>query len=143
MRKVIAILLTVVLSLSIGTTALATSVLTDEAVSVQTQRFTAINSISAELSIDSGGKAVCIGRVTPQQSSYTSYLQVQLGKFVNGNWQALYTWSDSATGLAGVIIKGERYVTSGDYYVRVEAKIYDSSYSLLETVVRFSPMVSY
>ncbi|MDO9534518.1 MAG: hypothetical protein Q7J85_04115 [Bacillota bacterium] len=106
-------------------------------------QFTAIWSMGAGLSIDSWGKAICSGFVTPQSNSYSSELTVSLQKSTGSGWSTIKSWSESGVGFAGVIIEGHHYVASGTYRVCSTAKIYNSSGTLLETESFYSAERTY
>lgn len=143
MRKTISFLLIAAFMLCMSTVAIATDDLTDIKMSDPTLRYTGISHLTLVLDINSSGKATCIGTVKPNDSTYTSYLLLQLGKYVNGQWQEVNSWTASGVGFSGANICKERYVTSGDYALRLEAKVYDANNTLLDNVVRFSSLQSY
>ncbi len=65
---------------------------------VITPRFTYISLLNAGLSINSSGKATCIGHASAYDSSHTTRLTVQLQKSTSSAWSAVKSWSASSTG---------------------------------------------
>ncbi|GAB6173594.1 hypothetical protein JCM15765_30720 [Paradesulfitobacterium aromaticivorans] len=110
---------------------------------LMTPLFTYIWTLDAGLTIDSSGKAACVGNVTLYNNSYSTDLTVQLQKSTSNGWSAIKTWTASGTGVAGTEIVEYYYVTTGTYRVSATAKVYDASGMLLETESLYSATVTY
>lgn len=133
MKKYISICIVVFMLIIATTPAYAVNTVNPSMESVVAPRFTAINSMSAGLSIDSWGKATCSGWVTPSDNSYTSNLTVSLQKSTSSGWSTIKSWTASGAGFFGVVIEGYYYVANGTYRVCSTARVYNSSGNLLET----------
>ncbi len=105
--------------------------------------FTHICILTPGLTINSSGKATCIGDVTIYNNSYSTVLTVQLQKSTGSSWSTIKTWTNSGTGITGVLIEENHYVVRGTYRVRATAKVYDTYGMLLETQSLYSAIVNY
>lgn len=106
-------------------------------------QFTYISLLSPGLSINSSGKATCIGNVTLYNNSYSTNLTVQLQKSTSSGWTTIQTWTSSGTGIAGTEMVEYYYVVSGTYRVCATSRVYNSSGSLIETQSLYSATVTY
>lgn len=106
-------------------------------------QFIGIQSLSANLSIDSFGCTTSTGVLRPSSNSYTSYLTVSLQKYTASGWTTIKSWSGSATGLYGVTVTGSYYVASGTYREASTAYIYNSSGVLVDSATAYSATVTY
>lgn len=105
-------------------------------------RYTNVVVISAELDINSSGKSTSYGRVQLANSTDTVDLILELQQRDNGTWSTIKDWSTS--GSRTVSLEKDWYVLSGySYRVRVTAKVYNSSGTLVETASLYSRMVTY
>lgn len=146
MKKFISIMIASLMLIfcSVPGYAYADNVITDPDMStIISPRFIGISLISADLSINSLGRTTCSGSVTPSSDSYTTVLTVKLQKQNGSSWSTIKSWSDTNTGIEGVIIEKHYYVTSGTYRVCSTAKIYNSSGTLLETESIYSAERTY
>ncbi|WP_347487747.1 hypothetical protein [Desulfoscipio sp. XC116] len=98
-----------------------------------TPQFTYISLLSPGLSINSSGKATCMGLASAYNSSHTTKLTVKLQKSTGSGWSTIKTWSASATGVSIADIEEDYYVARGTYQVCATAKVYNASGNLLET----------
>ena len=91
-----------------------------------------INSVYANLTIDeSTGIASCTGMISAK-SLYPVSVTVRLQVYKNGDWETLYTWSDSGTW--SVTCEGYYAVYSGyKYRVIVLGYVYDSAGNIIES----------
>ncbi len=135
MKKLFSAALLVIMALFLPLSAYAANANTDKPMS---PRFSYILSMSAGLEINSAGKAVCGGTVTPSSNTYTSDLTVSLQQKTGTGWSTIKSWTDSGEGYLGVNLEGHWYVVHGTYRVCSTAKIYSSSGTLLETQLFYS-----
>lgn len=105
--------------------------------------FTYIWTLDAGLSINSSGKATCVGNVTIYNSSYRTDLAVQLQKSTDSGWTTIKTWTASGIGVAGTHLEEDYYVVRGTYRVCSTAKVYNTSGTLLESESIYSAKVTY
>lgn len=100
-------------------------------------RYTGIYGISANLNVNSGGRADCNGYVKTK-SGYSVDLIVELQR----DGRTIKSWSESGSGTFS--ITESYYVTTGhDYQVVVSANVYNAQGTLLETPSAASIVVSY
>ena len=110
---------------------------------VITPQFTYISMLNPGLSINSSGKATCVGIVTLYDDSHSVDLTVSLQKSTGSGWSTIKAWTVSGTGVAGAETEQYYYVVSGTYRVSATAKVYNASGSLLETQTLYSATVTY
>lgn len=110
---------------------------------VITPRFTYISLLNAGLSINSSGKATCIGHGSAYDSSHTTRLTVQLQKSTGSGWSAVKSWSASSTGQSVAGLEKDYYVAHGTYRVCSTAKVYNASGNLLESKSAYSDTTTY
>ena len=106
-------------------------------------RFTYISMLNAGLSINSVGKATCVGIVTLYDDSHSTDLTVSLQKSTSNGWTTIKEWTVSGTGIPGVATEQYYYVVNGTYRVCATAKVYNASGILLETESLYSVTVTY
>lgn len=106
-------------------------------------RFTYISLLSPGLSINSSGKATCMGLASAYDNSHTTKLTVELQKSTDSGWSTIKTWSASATGVSIADIEEDYYVVRGTYRVCATAKVYNTSGNLLETQSLYSATSTY
>lgn len=100
-------------------------------------RYTGIYALSADLNVNSSGRADCYGYVKTR-SGYSADLTVELQR----DGRTIKSWSDSGSGT--ITISESYYVTSGhDYQVVVSANVYNAQGTLLEAPSTASIAVSY
>ena len=128
-KKVISLLLSLLLMVSLSASALATDAFsgtTCNTLEVKTTpdislRYSYTTSISASLSF-SGNTAYCKGSVLPR-GSYNVSVTVTLYK-QNGNaWSYVASWSGSSSGGSQAVATGTASVTSGTYMVMVRGNV--------------------
>ena len=105
--------------------------------------YTYIMLLHAGLTINSSGKAQCVGGVDASSNSYDAELTVSLQKYENGSWKSVKSWSDSGTGQSNLLIDEPYYVVRGTYRVRTTARIFDRLGKLLESASLNSDEVTY
>ena len=110
---------------------------------VVTPRFTYISLLNGGLSINSSGRATCIGHASAYDSSHTTRLAVQLQKSTESGWSTIESWSASSTGQSVAGVEEDYYVTHGTYRVCATAKVYNAAGNLQETKSAYSDMVTY
>ncbi len=110
---------------------------------VITPKFTYISWLSSGLSINSWGKATCLGSASAYDSSHTTNLTVKLQKSNAGGWSTTKSWSASSTGTSLAKVEENYYVAHGTYRVCATAKVYNSSGTLLESKSVYSNTVTY
>lgn len=108
---------------------------------VITPQFTYISLLSPGLSINSSGKATCMGLASAYDSSHTTILIVELQK--SNGWSTIKSWSASSTGISLAIIEKDYYVVRGTYRVCATAKVYNAYGTLLESKSLYSDTVTY
>ena len=104
-------------------------------------RYTAIQRISAKLTIDSWGKASCVATIR-LDDGYTADVTMELQQYYVNRWLPVKSWSDSG----GPVIEMIKtyYVESGyDYQVVVTVDVYDSNGRFVESESVVSETVSY
>ncbi len=106
-------------------------------------QFTHIWVLTPGLEINSSGKATCIGDVTIYDDTFTIVLTVELQKLGNNNWDTIKTWTKSGIGKSGALIVESYYVAKGTYRVSANAKVYNTSGTLLENRSLYSRTVTY
>jgi len=106
-------------------------------------QFTYISLLSPGLSINSSGKATCVGLASAYDNSHTTKLTVELQKSTGSGWSTIKTWSASATGVSIADIEENYYVVRGTYRVCATAKVYNTSGNLLETKSLYSATSTY
>lgn len=144
MKKFIWMCLTVLMLLFSVTPAFATDKLKNkDPQGTITPLFTHISTLDAGLTIDSSGKATCIGNVTLYNNSYSTDLTVQLQRYTSTGWSTIKSWTSSGTGIPGTEIVAYYYVTRGTYRVLSTAKVYDTYGYLVETQSQLSATVTY
>ncbi|HAG08592.1 MAG: hypothetical protein XD78_1991 [Desulfotomaculum sp. 46_296] len=110
---------------------------------VITPQFTYISLLSPGLSINSSGKATCIGLASAYDNSHTTRLTVELQKFNAGGWSTIKSWSASSTGTSVATVYEDYYVVHGTYRVCATAKVYNASGTLLENKSLYSDTAIY
>lgn len=95
------------------------------------------------LSIDSSGKASCLGVASLYDESQTVQLTVSLQKLSGTSWSTVQSWTGSGSGLSGVEIARDYYVVHGTYRVCNTARVYSAAGTLLETASAYSSVVTY
>ena len=78
--------------------------------------YTDTSSITASLSIDSSGNALCSGKVKPESSSSTTSIIVKLMKKSSGSWSEVKRWTASKSGANGASASGSVKVSKGYSY---------------------------
>ncbi|TEB15564.1 hypothetical protein Psfp_02059 [Pelotomaculum sp. FP] len=110
---------------------------------VITPKFTYISLLSPGLSINSSGKATCIGLASAYDSSHTTILTVELQKYTGSGWSTIKSWSASSTGTSVAVVEENYYVVHGTYRVCATAEVYNASGVLLERKSLYSDTVIY
>lgn len=110
---------------------------------VITPQFTYISLLSPGLSINSSGKATCIGLASAYDSSHTTILTVELQKYTGSGWSTIKSWSASSTGTSVAVVEENYYVVYGTYRVCATAEVYNASGILLERKSLYSDTVIY
>lgn len=100
--------------------------------------FVTIRLLQSGLSINSSGKASCVGRVTLYDSSNRAQLSVQLQKHSGGSWSTVKTWSKSVQGNTPTNLISSYYVVDGTYRVACTATIFNATGTPLETQTAYS-----
>ena len=95
------------------------------------------------LSINSSGRASCLGIASLYDESQTVQLTVSLQKQSGTSWSTVQSWTASGSGLSGVEIARDYYVVHGTYRVCNTAKVYSATGTLLETASVYSAVVTY
>lgn len=106
-------------------------------------QFTYISLLSPGLSINSSGKATCIGLASAYDSSHTTELTVELQKSSGSGWSTIKSWSASSTGASIAVVEENYYVVRGTYRVCATAKVCNTSGNLLETQSLYSDTSTY
>lgn len=104
--------------------------------------YTYVGTIKVDFSVD-GTIAECLGRIKPKSNEQTSIVVNLQRKSSGGTWSTIATWTDRcASGLSEA--GGTKSVTKGyDYRVYATGKVYNSSGSVIETVNKYSSVISY
>ncbi len=110
---------------------------------VITPRFTYISLLSSGLTINSSGKATCVGLASAYDSSHTTILTVDLQKFAGSGWSTIKSWSASSNGTSVAVVEKDYYVVYGTYRVCATAEVYNASNILLERKSLYSDTVIY
>ena len=100
--------------------------------------FVTIRLLQSGLTIDSSGKASCVGKVTLYDNSNHAQMSVQLHKYSNGSWSAVKTWSKAVQGNTPTNLVDSYYVVNGTYRVSCTATVYNAAGVLLETQTAYS-----
>lgn len=108
-----------------------------------TPKLTYISLLTAELSINSSGKATCKGQASAYDSTHTTMLTVQLQKSNGSSWSTIKSWTASSTGTAVATVDQDYYVVHGTYRVCATARVYNYSGDLLESKSVYSNTVVY
>lgn len=85
------------------------------------QRYTATDSVSASLSISSGGVASCTGKIQALASGSSCKITTKLLRKSGNSWTTVETWSGSGSGKASA--GGKVSVSSGTYKVTVSGSV--------------------
>jgi hypothetical protein len=104
-------------------------------------RYVNISIMDAGLIINSSGRATCTGLMNLYDTSLTAKLTVELKKQSGTSWTTEKSWESS--GLAFTYLSQPYNVVHGVYQVKITAKVYDSSNTLLETQTLLSPIANY
>lgn len=110
---------------------------------VVTPQFTYISMLNPGLSINSFGKATCVGIVTLYDDSHSVDLTVSLQQSSGSGWSTIKAWTVSGQGVPGAETEQYYYVLNGTYRVAATAKVYSANGSLLETQTLYSATVTY
>lgn len=133
--KYMAISLMLLFSLNAGNFALAAN--TD---SIQPM-YVGVVSLFPHVKVTSAGLVVCTDTVT-LKNGYSADVTWELNYGAGGNFSNRSTWT--ASGSRNISLYKERYAVRGySYQLKTSAKVYDSSKNYVETVVKYSPVVSY
>ena len=129
-KRIIAVVLMVVLSLSLCTVAFATAPENDTI----TPRYSDIASISANLTLSnaSTGQLKCTGSATSNRATDTVKLTAKLQRYNNGIWTTIKTWTANGSGYA-LISKYYSVVSGYTYRLQVTTNVYSSSGTYLES----------
>ena len=107
----------------------------------RTARYTAIQRISAILTIDRWGKAGCVATVI-LDDGYTADETMELQQDYVNRWLTIKSWSDSGGPIVEML--ETYYVESGyDYQVVVTVDVYDSNGRFVESDSAVSETLSY
>ncbi len=110
---------------------------------VITPQFTYISLLSPGLSINSSGRATCMGLASAYDSSHTTWLTVELQKSTGSSWSTIKSWSASSTGTSVATVYADYYVVYGTYRVCATAEVYNAYGTLLESKSLYSNTVTY
>ena len=110
---------------------------------VMSPQFTYISLLSPGLSINSSGRATCMGLASAYDSTHTTWLTVELQKSTGSGWSTIKSWSASSTGTSVATVYEDYYVVYGTYRVCATAEVYNSYGSLLERKSLYSDIVIY
>ena len=87
---------------------------------------------------ESGNILYCCGG-TQVPYGYEAYVKVELQQY-DGGWTTIKTWTDRGGSYA--IVERNYAVMSGyDYRLKLTHKAYDSNGNLIETIIKYSPIV--
>lgn len=130
-RKIVCAIFIFLIVSSIILTANAST--TDDCVVQAEARFTYIDAVGAQISIDtSTGIATCTGIGYAKATDDVVLLTVQLQRCENNVWYTLKTWSGSDVNMA--VVTGRYAVYSGyTYRTKVSMILYDSNGNYLES----------
>ena len=129
MRKFISILLAVCLLMVAALPAVAA-----EGSSAVNPRYSHIGSLDGGVSVNSSGTATCFAQADSKSTACKVQLNMQLQGFTGTNWSLCKSWSTIATGVASLSKTAATSSDFTDYRIQITCKIYDSSYTLLESV---------
>jgi len=111
-----------------------------ESIGTNYPRYVALTQLSADLSIDSGGCAVCTG-TADVALGYTCDVTLELQQKINSNWGSIKTWTSSGRTNSFDKIW---FVKSGyEYRLQITANVYNLSNVLIESVVSHSGVIRY
>ncbi|MCR5736969.1 MAG: hypothetical protein K6G64_04890 [Eubacterium sp.] len=107
-------------------------------------RYTNLSLISAGLTINSSGLAVCTGTVT-MKKNYDSRLYIHLYKSSSsGAYTKIKSWAQSFSGTGVKSLTKSTNVSKGyTYKIKVEVRIYNSAGTVIETAEKWSSNVVY
>lgn len=144
MKKFISVIIIALLVISQSLPAFAAekTVSRDSTVPIHVD-FVTIRLLQSGLTIDSSGKASCVGKVTLYGNSNHAQLSLQLQKYSNGSWSTVKTWSKAVQGNTPTNIVNSYYVVNGTYRVSCTIKVYNASGALLETQTAYSSTKTY
>ncbi|MGI6650037.1 MAG: hypothetical protein ACOX5W_13635 [Bacillota bacterium] len=143
MKKFICLGILVLMTVVCVVPACAAGETTNRTQGVITPQWTYISLLSPGLSINSLGKATCMGLASAYDSSHTTRLTVELQKSAGSSWNTIKTWSASSTGVSIATVEESYYVVNGTYRVCATAKVYNASGNLLESQSLYSSTVIY
>ena len=103
-------------------------------------RYTAIRSLTADLTISSGGYASCLGDCTVR-SEYDAEVILELQQKKGSSWTTIMDWSDSGRRVS--FDKGQFVSRGYDYRLKISADIYDSDGDLVEDATSYSTIESF
>ncbi len=104
-------------------------------------KYTAIVTTSSGLKHMGSGKMNCQGTTTVRDG-YNAGVTVELQQNTSSGWTTIQSWSDSDSDWA--IIEQNYYVPKGySYRVKTTHRSYTSSWSLIESVTKYSNIASY
>ena len=102
-------------------------------------RYTAIRSLTADLTISSGGYASCLGDCTVRSDDAEVILELQQKK--GSSWTTIMDWSDSGRRVS--FDKGQLVSRGYDYRLKISADIYNSDGDLVEDGTSYSTIESF
>ena len=103
-------------------------------------RYAAIRSLTADLTISSGGYASCQGDCTVR-SEYDAEEILELQQKQGTSWTTIMDWSDSGRRVS--FDKGQFVSRGYDYWLKISADIYGSDGELVEDGTSYSTIESF
>ena len=103
-------------------------------------RYAAIRSLTADLTISSGGYASCQGHCTVR-SEYDAEVILELQQKQGTSWTTIMDWSDSGRRVS--FDKGQFVSRGYDYWLKISADIYGSDGELVEDGTSYSTIESF
>lgn len=141
-KRILSLLLVLVTALGIITPLASAADLSEYEQIIIVPQYLRINTLNPDLTISSSGRSTSSCTTSLKNTTDTCELTMTLQKKSGSSWSTVKSWTKSGSLSLG--IEQDWYVTAGySYRVKVVAKIYSSSGTLVETVTEYSNTVAY
>lgn len=104
-------------------------------------QYAIINTISAAMTIDSGGKSTSEAYLVSGSSGSDLYVTMELQQKSGSQWDTIKTWTASKLNGASLSLDKDYYIVHGTYRVKVTGTVEKGS--IEETAVKYSKEVVY
>lgn len=136
-RIIILVLSTVLIFTSISITA-ADEINSTTKETIMDNRFIGLYRATSSIGI-TNNTANCKATAFAKTTDYSLYVILSLQKKSGANWNNIISWSDTGSGLTGVVLsKTKSSLSSGTYRCKVYVRVYNSNGTFIESTTVYS-----